>query len=161
MIPVMPHDHDFVRLSAEEGPVVLETSEDALLPEPLPGAGTAFSADGEGSVDAPEFTHGDGGPEAATDALAEVDHEIDPDYEPHGESIAPMAEAEAAPVDDPAMAWDALARSTGSDDEIGTSEEAFRAVGWDENPPVDHLEQGKSDDADRSSLLKFLSSVKP
>lgn len=158
-------DHDFVRLTADEGPVVLESSEDALLPEPLPGAGTAFSADGEGSVDAPDFTHGEPGPEAVADDLAPVDHDLDPSYEPQAETIPPMAQDVVADVpsasDDPAMAWDALARSTGADDEIGTSEEAFRAVGWDENPPVDHLEGGKSDDADRSSLLKFLSSVKP
>jgi len=34
-------------------------------------------------------------------------------------------------------------------------------VGWDEHPPVDHLSNGQEDDPDRSSLLKFLSSVKP
>ncbi|MBX3313506.1 MAG: DUF4388 domain-containing protein [Actinobacteria bacterium] len=159
-------DHDFVRLTADEGPVVLETSEDALLPEPLPGAGTAFSADGDGAVDAPAFTHAD----AAGEDLATVDHDLDPSYEPHAGIIdpfgdAPVAEAPTveapAPSTDPAVAWDALAKSTGADDEIGTSEEAFRAVGWDENPPVDHLEGTKGDDADRSSLLKFLSSVKP
>jgi hypothetical protein len=152
------NDHDLVRLAAEEGPVVLESSEDALLPEPLPGAGTAFSADGEGTVDAPAFHQLDDAPAPAGD-LAEVDHDFDSAYEPHAETIAPIADVPS--VDDPAMAWDALANRTGNDDEIGTSEEAFRAVGWDENPPVDHLESDKADDPDRSSLLKFLSSVKP
>ena len=35
------HD-DLFQLSAEDGPVVLETRDDALLPEPLPGEGTSF-----------------------------------------------------------------------------------------------------------------------
>jgi hypothetical protein len=150
-------EDDLVRLSAEDGPVVLESSEDALLPEPLPGEGTAFSADDEGHVDTPAF-HVDG-PEST---LAAVDHEFDPTYEPQAESIDPVVEAASDdPLDDPALAWDALARGTGDDDEIGTSEEAFRAVGWDDTPPVDHLKDSKDDDPDRSSLLKFLSSVKP
>lgn len=157
--PAMDED-DLVRLSAEDGPVVLESSDDALLPEPLPGEGTAFSADDDGHVDSPAF-HVDG-PEST---LSAVDHEFDPSYEPQAESIDPVVEAAAIdsgdPIDDPALAWDALARGTGDADEIGTSEEAFRAVGWDDTPPVNHLEDNKDDDPDRSSLLKFLSSVKP
>jgi len=35
------HD-DLFQLSAEDGPVVIETRDDALLPEPLPGEGTSF-----------------------------------------------------------------------------------------------------------------------
>ncbi|NLD77848.1 MAG: DUF4388 domain-containing protein [Acidimicrobiales bacterium] len=38
------HD-DLSVLRADDGPVVLETSEDALLPEPLPSAGTSFEGD--------------------------------------------------------------------------------------------------------------------
>lgn len=39
-------DHDDLSLlRADDGPVVLETSEDALLPEPLPSAGTSFEGD--------------------------------------------------------------------------------------------------------------------
>lgn len=46
------HD-DVFHLSAEDGPVVLETRDDALLPEPLPGEGTSFVGELEtlGSVD--------------------------------------------------------------------------------------------------------------
>lgn len=150
-------EDDLVRLSAEEGPVVLETSEDALLPEPLPGEGTSFSAAADGQVDSPAFQIGGPGGE-----LAPVDHELDPSYQPPTEPIDPVVEAAAVdPVQDPALAWDALARATGEDGEIGTSEAAFQAVGWDNTPPVDHLEEGAEDDPDRSSLLKFLSSVKP
>lgn len=153
--PASTPEDDLVRLSAEEGPVVLESSEDALLPEPLPGEGTSFSADGEGQVDAPAFQVA-----SPEDELSAVDHALDPAYQPHADTIEPQADL-GAPLDDPELAWDALARGTGNDDEIGTSEEAFRAVGWDENPPVDHLDPAKDDDPDRSSLLKFLSSVKP
>ncbi|MCB0975972.1 MAG: DUF4388 domain-containing protein [Acidimicrobiales bacterium] len=140
---------DLVHLSAEEGPVVLETSEDALLPEPLPGEGTSFTAEA-GEVDAAAF-HVD-----APDApLAGADAEGASEDAFAAPSIDNAPEADAG---DPALAWDALAGDTS---EIGTSEEAFRAVGWDENPPVDHLDGDKDDDPDRSSLLKFLSSVKP
>jgi hypothetical protein len=41
---VAEHD-DLSVLRADDGPVVLETSEDALLPEPLPSAGTSFEGD--------------------------------------------------------------------------------------------------------------------
>jgi len=46
------HD-DVFQLSAEDGPVVLESREDALLPEPLPGEGTSFvgELDELGTVD--------------------------------------------------------------------------------------------------------------
>lgn len=144
---------DLVHLSAEEGPVVLESSEDALLPEPLPGEGTSFSSDDDASyqVDALDASS------PATDA---ADHGIELDVPP---AVLDDVDHELPDaVDDPAMAWDALARGTGAEDEIGTSEEAFRAVGWDERPPVDHLsDEGHDQDPDRSSLLKFLSSVKP
>lgn len=44
--PASPEE-ELVRLSAEAGPLVLESSDDALLPEPLPGAGTAFTIEEE------------------------------------------------------------------------------------------------------------------
>ena len=144
-------EHDLVTLSAEEGPVVLETSEDALLPEPLPGEGTAYSADlnENSSVDARIFD--DIQPESVVD-LTEGDapDETDSDVRAGADSAF-------------ASGWN----TPGDEAEIGTSEEAFAAAGWDDTPPVDHLggdeaashEEGS--DGDRSSLLKFLSSVKP
>ncbi|MEO6988322.1 MAG: DUF4388 domain-containing protein [Aquihabitans sp.] len=155
-------EHDLVTLSAEEGPVVLETSEDALLPEPLPGEGTAYSADlnENSSVDARIF---DAVP--AEPVVDLTDSEI-----PEFDDVATEAEAE---VDHDAIAGSESAFATGwntsrDEAEIGTSEEAFAAVGWDDTPLVDHLggddaAAGKAEgsDGDRSSLLKFLSSVKP
>ena len=148
-------EHDLVTLSAEEGPVVLETSEDALLPEPLPGEGTAYSADlnENSSVDARIFDAAP--PEPVVDLT-----------EPEVPSEA-VAESE---QDDPAVVDSAFAtgwNTPGDEAEIGTSEEAFAAAGWDDTPPIDHLggdqaaSHEASGDGDRSSLLKFLSSVKP
>lgn len=166
-------DHELVTLSAEDGPVVLETSEDALLPEPLPGEGTAYSADvsEHGSVDARTF-----------DTPAAEEPEADP-VEPH--SGGDDAAAELIDLDQPIDFGIEIDRGTDATDgpksafaagwesddksDIGRSEEAFAAVGWDDTPPVDHLggDDSKASDepaeseGDRSSLLKFLSSVKP
>ena len=144
-------EHDLVTLSAEEGPVVLETSEDALLPEPLPSEGTAYSADlnENSSVDARTF---DAFP---SEPVVDLTENAEP---------APAA-ADASAGDSPfATGWNTPVDEA----EIGTSEEAYAAVGWDDTtPPVDHLggdeaaSSGEGGDGDRSSLLKFLSSVKP
>lgn len=149
-------EHDLVTLSAEEGPVVLETSETALLPEPLPGEGTAYSADlnENSSVDA--RTYDAVPPEPVVD-LTEFESEV-PAAEHESEQ-----EREAGADSAFATGWN----TPGDEAEIGTSEEAFAAAGWDDTPPVDHLGGDRGEnapegaDGDRSSLLKFLSSVKP
>lgn len=142
-------EHDLVTLSAEDGPVVLETSEDALLPEPLPGEGTAYSADlnENSSVDARIY---DAVPEPIVDLTETAAPEADVAYDVGSDSAF-------------AAGWN----TPGDEAEIGTSEEAFAAAGWDDTPPVDHLGENEAEgtaegaDGDRSSLLKFLSSVKP
>lgn len=65
-----PVRDDLALLSAEDGPVVLESSDGALLPEPLPGSGTTFAGDMEamGTVDGRSFEAV--GAEAPADAAA-------------------------------------------------------------------------------------------
>lgn len=63
---------DLSVLRADDGPVVLEASDDALLPEPLPGEGTSFEGDlaDMASVDGRSFDSSDGGdPEPAPGAF--------------------------------------------------------------------------------------------
>jgi broad specificity phosphatase PhoE len=101
------HD-DLSVLRADDGPVVLETSEDALLPEPLPGEGTSFegdlddmaSVDGRRFDDHPEATDLAGSDEPtafgseATDFRETAAEEAAPepgDFAPYGEPAAPAA----------------------------------------------------------------------
>lgn len=86
------HD-DLSVLRADDGPVVLETSEDALLPEPLPGAGTSFEGDLDDmtSVDGRRF-------EEQADATDAVEPEpFETSYE--AESFTPYASEEAVSAD--------------------------------------------------------------
>ncbi|MBX3286635.1 MAG: DUF4388 domain-containing protein [Actinobacteria bacterium] len=70
--PVADDDDDVFHLSAEDGPVVLETRDDALLPEPLPGEGTSFvgELDGLGTVDG--RTYGTSEPQVAEAVAPDV-----------------------------------------------------------------------------------------
>lgn len=167
-VPEVAQVEDLGLLAAEDGPVVIETRDDALLPEPLPGEGTSFAGD----ID--EMTSVDG---RAFDP-------IDP---------APQDPAGPAPEDlpapEPAAAVEDISLGEPAGDDIWSStdsvdpdadpitDETWAKAGWDDNPPIDHLSQaeagkgGKGDgndknvedseaDGDRGSLMKFLSSVK-
>jgi hypothetical protein len=148
---------DFDGFSADERPVVMEDSEDALLPEPLPGEGVAYAGESitgvvDGRIDAPE-----------------------PDDAEQFEAFESLAsfEAEAAMSD--------LAGEPGTTDTFGSVDDfaAFAAADDDTDGASDHEadepqaeldelddepqaseDQPPADD-ERGSLLKFLSSVKP
>ena len=154
-------------LAAEDGPVVLETRDDALLPEPLPGEGTSFAGDLDGltSVDGRAF-----------DPIDPASHD---DTDPNAPEVPTPPAAEALP-DDVVIgeqSEDDIWSSTSSVDPDADpiSDETWAKAGWDDNPPVDHLSEAeagkaskskgdKGDDpdpeGDRGSLMKFLSSVK-
>lgn len=89
---------DLSVLRADDGPVVLETSEDALLPEPLPSEGTSFEGDLNDmtSVDGRSFGAADEEPPAEEPAFGA--------YEPYEapaepEPFTPYGVAD--PVEDP------------------------------------------------------------
>ena len=158
---------DFDGFSADERPVVMEDSEDALLPEPLPGEGVAYAGESitgvvDGRIDAPE-----------------------PDDAEQFEAFESLAsfEAEAAMSD--------LAGEPGTTDTFGSVDDfaAFAAADehrrcarrrgrrdrrdrraeprprWPTMAELDDEPQASEDqppaDDERGSLLKFLSSVKP
>lgn len=143
---------DLALLSAEAGPVVLESRHDALLPEPLPGEGTSF--DGNlatvGAVDSRTFEAAPA-PEHmgwATDSVdAEATDEAPPEWAP-ATAVAAAPETDevaAAPPDDAfATAWQ----------QEDSAEDADRAGAAD--PAEDDAARD-----DRGSLMKFLSTVRP
>lgn len=131
---------DLAVLRADEGPIVLETRDDALLPEPLPGEGTTFAGDmgGVGAVDgreaedAPE--HGFGEPPLQSGPTGGfTDFAVD----------VPPAHAGAAP----------------SYGEPSATGEPAEEPGTDGREPEAEAEASEHDD--RGSLLNFLSTVKP
>lgn len=167
---------DLAILSAEDGPVVLETSDDALLPEPLPGEGTSFvgEVDGLGSVDGravevPEAVVADEPEAAAASFVADPAPTM---AEPAtGGWSAPGYDDLPAPPAPPADDWAPAPVEPGGWGELqehpggwGEAELAALAEATDEStdgdeelpPPPPAAEQD-----DRGSLLKFLSSVKP
>lgn len=170
--PGVEDPDDVFHLSAEDGPVVLETRDDALLPEPLPGEGTSFvgELDGLGTVDG--RTYGAVEPEVftpfATDDLATDDDDVifASDDDAPATSWSSFGSVEAM-VDADAELED------GAETEI--EGEPVAEVAPIVDPPVieeGHLPpaetlaefEGAADDLvddDRGSLLKFLSSVKP
>ena len=82
------HD-DLSVLRADDGPVVIETSEDALLPEPLPSAGTSFEGDLDDmtSVDGRRFDESETSPAGFGDS--------DPEPPPYAaESFSPYTTEE-------------------------------------------------------------------
>lgn len=165
-VPAAEERDDVFHLSAEDGPVVLETRDDALLPEPLPGEGTSFVGEVEsvGTVDGrtygvvepevlrpfdggeaaptevddddPIFTSEDEAPAPSWSSYGSLDSMVDPEVEP-------VAEAEPIDEVDPPVIEEGVL------------------------PPAETLAEfeGATDDFveddDRGSLLKFLSSVKP
>ena len=134
----MTHLEDLV---VEDRPVVMEESDDALLPEPLPGEGVAYDgSDLTGVVDgrsAPMADHAgaDTPLDDAAAAFAAFDHLTADAVRAHleGDDVDPFSQVEVA-------------------DGSGF------AISADDPGPVDHL---AAVDDERGSLLKFLSTVKP
>lgn len=175
-------------LEAEDGPVVLDASDDALLPEPLPGEGTTFEGDLSelGSVD-PHNLRGEDS-DQGDDSGFDIDFGSDPGTGEFGRGEYGEAETLITPSDprDPLVdpfspAWEdpVAAQQAATDpalqEQIENEERAWGAfTAGDEM--VDHLAEdqddssespdqpegsSKGDDSDRGSLLKFLSTVKP
>lgn len=141
---------DLALLSAEDGPVVLESSDDAHLPEPLPGEGTSFVGDlgGLGTVDGRSFEAIEAEAAAAAPPMGGAEVHDAGSWSSYGSLAAeatPLAEvpswdqAPEAPTE--GRGWDAPANEEGALDA----------------PAADPA----AEDDDRGSLLKFLSSVKP
>ena len=141
---------DFAGLHDDHATVLLETHADALLPEPLPGEGTAFGddLDGVGHVDG--IHHAEEHPADPADALGQVGGRS-------FEEMESLATSTLSAMDDPA-GWDeaslAELAEIGDADLEPVADEAPEAVAADEAEPEVEAD-------DRGSLLKFLSTVKP
>ncbi len=182
-VAVAEPDHDDLAiLSAEDGPVILETSDDALLPEPLPGEGTSFVDDIESgaAVDGRSFEahepeaayepfEAPAVPETAPEAVAEPVADVRFDAEPSPWSYdAPLDQLPPPPAEG-APAWqESEGSSWGELQEhpTGWGEAELAALaGMDDDEAAEaaHVAQAEAKPAedDRGSLLKFLSSVKP
>ena len=158
---------DLAMLSAEDGPVVMQSHDDAMLPEPLPGEGTRFvgELDGLGTVDGRSFESIE-----SEAALADAARYAEPVEEPvveemnwflseiaeptdaYADVVADefpdvIAPADEFPEDELASIW--AAEPANSDDAAIEATETEAAA----EAPVKAEERG--------SLLKFLSSVKP
>ncbi|MEZ5180775.1 MAG: DUF4388 domain-containing protein [Acidimicrobiales bacterium] len=135
--PAMTELEDLV---VEDRPVVLEESDDALLPEPLPGEGVAYEgSDLTGVVDGRHIPAGDAAVAdlPVDDAFAAFDLPEAPEPAAHHDAVMEEGLGGATPFS-PAEAPVESADETSAD-------------------PEAH-EDG---DDERGSLLKFLSSVKP
>lgn len=156
------HDHDVVEtdavsdlalLSADSGPVVLESGADALLPEPLPGAGTSYAdddspsgiVDGRGDLDAGGPTTDPADVDAAP-AAAGGWGSFDPDE---------LADARSERLSAASETWNEGWNAT-PDEAPGPVTAPEREPEPEPGVPV-----ADGDETDRGSLLKFLSSVKP
>ncbi len=170
--PEAPAERDDLSvLRADDGPVVIETSEDALLPEPLPGAGTSF----EGGLD--DLAAVDGRSDESADVVDDSvvdDSEVeafDPDAEAahgieFGEPDPPVTNFDGVPDE----AEPAPAEPFGAaDDFFGDAAVAAPSPEGDDADPLastpstgagDGSGDG-GDDPERGALLDFLSSVKP
>ncbi|QXC61865.1 DUF4388 domain-containing protein [Aquihabitans sp. G128] len=154
---------DLALLSAEDGPVVLESSDDALLPEPLPGEGTSFVGDlgSLGTVDGRTFEAIEAEAAAAAPALGEAEvHDAGSwsSYGSFGEPEAVPAPEAAGSWADAGAGWSEPAPTWGEPAE--QAEAPFAAA---DAAPAEADASGAeaADGDDRGSLLKFLSSVKP
>lgn len=173
---------DLSVLRADDGPVVIETSEDALLPEPLPSESTTFAGelDDLAAVDGrsdelgdDEAEHDGGEPHATDSQVSETAAAFDPDADvAHG--------IEFGEPDPPVTRFDGVPDPSGSDpsasEPFGAADDFFGTAGADGGSPeeadADPLASTPStaagggsadggDDPDRGALLDFLSSVKP
>ncbi len=178
--------HDEVAtLSAEGGPVVIETREDALLPEPLPGDSTEWHDEVAGSVDRHRYDlvepidfDGAGEPgiqaewPAATPLAPAPPMAADPSPAP-----VPFAQPEAHAHPAGQGAWNTPARGlprAADDDDIFVADAApsgspsdvprsHQAPAIASPPPLPgpHQADRYSVEDDRDSLMRFLSTVKP
>ena len=159
---------DLHDLSSEDRPVIMEESDDALLPEPLPGEGVAYDGGSiTGVVDGRTFEPSDVVAPAAAPSLIDGSNEAFEQFETLAsfEEAAAMSERIGEPGTiegfggaDPFAPADPYGFGAGtSADELGAQPAPAAAA--------DLPEPEASDDApvdeERDSLLKFLSSVKP
>lgn len=162
-----PAGHELGELSADDRAVVMEERDDALLPEPLPSEGVAYEGELiEGHVDGHAFdTHelaSQGGPH-----LTEVDGmESDDDaYDPFGEldhGSDPAPEASAADDEAPAEPFSLTAIDGDRAHRAPDIYEALTPERLDqESSPLEPIPGMPDLDEERTSLLRFLSSVKP
>lgn len=144
--PVEVLRDDLAILSAEDGPVVLESSDDALLPEPLPGEGTSFEGDLGmlGSVDGRSFESIEAEAAASAPALGEATSADD--WQSHGDFDDQVVDESHEPT------WDAAPLAELPED-LGAAQHGADESGAE----ADEV----SEDDDRGSLLRFLSTVKP
>lgn len=160
---------DLALLSAEAGPVVMESHKDALLPEPLPGEGTTFAGDinALGTVDGRTFESIEAeaalaaGPTPSWMPSATVDASgVEADRVASDSEMSPLP-ADEDSADDFAAAWAAEAVSS----EPAADDEIFDEVADVVETEAEIAPEGEAEPAakagDRGSLLKFLSSVKP
>ena len=136
-------------LRADDGPVVLESRDDALLPEPLPSESTSFEgelADLSGSVDGRTDESGENA--EAADAPEVV--EASAPEAASGDALHGADEAEE-------QAWNTFASGDTMVDHLDDGSEATED-GADSAP--DEAPAAAGGDTDRGSLLKFLSTVK-
>jgi hypothetical protein len=137
---------DLALLQERHGEVLLESRDDALLPEPLPGEGTSFEthADQQGAEHGNDDAFG-AGPEAFDSGFEQTYDHADPGLSHLGAAPEPAAwESEAPYAEVPAVPEAAPAPGP----EAAVLEAALMA-----HAPI--VED------DRGSLLKFLSTVKP
>lgn len=144
--PVEEAEADPYAVFGDAGTVLLEEHADALLPEPLPGAGTAFAADELGTVDGRPT--GEPAPAPVTVASAPV---------------TAGAELPAPPVAHPmtfesAFGMNGDGQSGWDDAELAALAAEARQENAFETSP---FTAGHQADDDRGSLMDFLSSVKP
>jgi hypothetical protein len=162
-----PVDHDLGELSADDRAVIMEERDDALLPEPLPGEGVAYEGELiEGHVDGHAFDTHDLVHEAPH--LTEVEAAASDDdaaYDPFGEldgEAAPMPEA-SHDADDADVTPFALTAIDG--DRAHRAPDIYEALTPErldqESSPLEPIPGMPDLDEERTSLLRFLSSVKP
>lgn len=139
-------------LRADDGPVVLESRDDALLPEPLQSESTSFEGeltDLSGSVDGRTN-------ESAEDAEATADPEVTEAAPPVAASGDAMHGADEAEE----QAWNTFASGDTMVDHLDDGAEATEAGPAGSDAGSDEVPAAPGGDSDRGSLLKFLSTVK-
>ena len=177
-------EEDLSVMRADDGPVVLESSDDALLPEPLPSEGTSFEGDltDMGPVDGRSSVGDEPPVEAAyqfeSQQPADVEEfDADPSFAQSAASDEPFSGADFEgddPVAEPPAEPSAESSDPfdGSDDFFGAARTGDGPGGGEEVNEDDPLASTPSNDAaadaavegvdtDRGALLDFLSTVKP
>jgi hypothetical protein len=153
--PAIDPISDLQDLSAEDRPVVMENSEDALLPEPLPGEGVAYEGESiTGIVDGRTFDSADGGTAAFEDfeSLASFEAEA-----AMSDRIGEPGTIEGFGGADPLVREDPHGFGSGTSDDVVGAVDGPAPVMDMPVPPA----PAAPVDEERDSLLKFLSSVKP